>query len=91
MPLQMVHTQYQQPYSEVDGLATLLKYPVQSAGGCKVRADVQLRLMSAWCPRSGLFLCNAVRPNVASWHALHSACVAMYSSMTRRPLVSALD
>ena len=33
---QMVHTQYQQPYSEVDGLATLLKYPIQNAGGCKV-------------------------------------------------------
>ena len=35
----MVHTQYQQPYSEVDGLATLLRYPVQSAGGCKVCAN----------------------------------------------------
>jgi hypothetical protein len=36
--MQMLHTQYSQPYSEVDGLATLLRYPVQNAGGCKVCA-----------------------------------------------------
>ena len=33
---QMLHTQYRQPYSEVDGLVTLLKYQVANAGCCKV-------------------------------------------------------
>lgn len=32
----MIHTQYQQPYSEIDGLIVLRRYKVQNAGCCKV-------------------------------------------------------
>jgi hypothetical protein len=35
--MQMIHTQYQQPYSEVNALSTLLQYPLANAGCCKVR------------------------------------------------------
>lgn len=40
--VQMRHTQYQQPYSEVDAFSVLLKYPVQVAGGCRVRPCAKL-------------------------------------------------
>ena len=36
--LQMIHREYQNVYSEVDALSTLLGYKTSNAGCCKVRA-----------------------------------------------------
>lgn len=57
--LQMVHTQYQQPYSEVDGLASLLKYPVQNAGGCKVCSAMPVRAyLSHHAKKASMYSCT---------------------------------
>jgi hypothetical protein len=44
--VQMLNRQYQQPYSEVDGFSTLMRYPTQNCGCCKVSDSVTLS-----CPR----------------------------------------